>query len=97
MLQRKIILEELQALNSIKELVESYEEIAVVRMQRIKDSVIKTRDFLSDLSDIFVDLKSSYLREIKDLLSKRKQGNADLSHYLQKTGKKIAGLSVIER
>jgi ATP synthase F1 gamma subunit len=89
MLQRKIILEELQALNTIKELAESYEEIAVVRMQRIKDSVIKTRDFLADLSDIFVDLKASYLREVKDLLSKRKKGNADLSHYLQKTGKTL--------
>jgi len=89
MLQRKIILEELQALNSMKELAESYEEIAVVRMQRIKDSVVKTRDFLADLSDIFVDLKASYLREVKDLLSKRKKGNIDLTKTLQKTGKTL--------
>ncbi|OGD09150.1 hypothetical protein A2397_01640 [Candidatus Amesbacteria bacterium RIFOXYB1_FULL_44_23] len=89
MIQGKVILEELQALNSLKELAQSYEEIAVVRMQKIKDSVIHTRDFLSDLSDVFVDLKASYLREFKDLLSRRKVGNQTLLPSLQKTGKTL--------
>src|ERR1039458_2060258 len=71
--QKKIILEDLEALNSLKDLAESYEEIAVIRMQNIKDTVLKTRDFLSDLSDVFVDLKSSYGREIKELLAKIKE------------------------
>ena len=56
--QRKIINEDLEALNSLKELAQSYEEIAVVRMQQIKDSVLEARDFLAPLSDVFVDLKS---------------------------------------
>jgi len=74
MAEKKIILEELESLNSLKELAESYEEIAATQMQKIKDSVLKTRDFLSDISDIFVDLKSSYQREVKDLMTKIKQG-----------------------
>ena len=37
--QRKIIAENIEALNSLKELAESYEEIAVIRMQKIKDSL----------------------------------------------------------
>ena len=71
--QRKVIMEDLEALNSLKELAQSYEEIAVVRMQKIRDSVLKTRDFLARLSDVFVDLKSSYNREVKDLIQRIKK------------------------
>src|SRR5215210_5125056 len=89
MAQRKKVLEELEALNSIKNLAESYEEVAVVRMQKIKDSVLKTRDFLTDLSDVFVDLKSSYNREIQDLLARRKKGDKNILPTLQKNGKTL--------
>jgi ATP synthase F1 gamma subunit len=84
MAQRKIILEELESLNSLKELAESYEEIAANQMQKIKDSVLKTRDFLSAISDIFVDLKTSYQREVKDLMVKIKRGGKTLLPMLQK-------------
>ncbi len=87
--QRKIIAENLEALNSLKNLAESYEEIAVIRMQKIKDSVLKTRDFLQDLSDVFVDLKSSYDREVKELLAKRKQGSKSILPLLQKNGRTL--------
>src|SRR6185503_17730115 len=87
--QKKIIMEELEALNTIKDLTQSYEEIAVVRMQKIRDSVIRTRDFLSRLSDVFVDLKSSYQREVKDLLARIKKGDKMLLPTLQKNGKSL--------
>ncbi len=89
MAQRKLVIEELAALNSLKDLAESYEEIAVVRMQKIKDSVLKTRDFLASLSDVYVDLKSSYGREIKELLSKMKEGDKHILPSLQKNGKDL--------
>src|SRR5690349_11783472 len=89
MAQRKIIVENLEALNSLKDLAQSYEEIAVIRMQKIKDSVLKTRDFLAELSDVFVDLKSSYDREVKELLSKRKTGDKSIFPLLQKNGKTL--------
>jgi ATP synthase F1 gamma subunit len=87
--QRKIVLEELEALNSIKDLAESYEEIAVVRMQKIKDTVLKTRDFLTSISDVYVDLKSSYGREVKELLEKMKKGDKHILPILQKNGKTL--------
>lgn len=89
MAQRKIIFEELEALNSLKDLAESYEEIAVVRMQKIRDSVLKTRDFLADISDVFVDLKSSYAREVNDLMKKMKEGGHGLLPGLQKNNKTL--------
>lgn len=87
MVRRQIILENLETLGSLKDLAESYEEIAVIRMQKIKDSVLKTRDFLAELSDVFVDLKASYEREVKDLISRRKEGDTTLPPILQKKGK----------
>ncbi len=87
--QKNKIMEDLEALNSLKDLASSYEEIAVVRMQKIRDSVLKSRDFLSDLSDVFVDLKASYLREIKELLEKRKKGDKTILPILQKNGKNL--------
>ena len=56
MAQRKIVLEELEALNSLKDLAESYEEIAVVRMQKIKDTVAK-----SLLKKIWLSIRASWL------------------------------------
>ena len=87
--QKKIVVEELEALNSLKELAESYEEIAVVRMQKIKESVLKTRTFLASLSDVFVDLKSSYGREMKALLVRVRQGDTHILPMLQKNGKSL--------
>jgi len=87
MAQKKIIIEEMAALSSIKDLAENYEEIAATRMQRIKTSVLATRDFLSELSDVFVDLKSSYPKEVTDILEKRKVGDKNLSQLLRKNGK----------
>lgn len=89
MAQKKAIIEELAALNSIKDLAESYEEIAVTKMQKIRDSVIKTRVFLSGLSEVFVDLKASHEREVKELLAKRKRGDKNLAASLQKNGKTL--------
>jgi ATP synthase F1 gamma subunit len=89
MAQKKMLQEELAALNSLKDLAESYEEIAVIRMQKIKDAVLKTRDFLVDLSDVFVDLKTSYSREVQDLIARRKKGDKTILPILQKNGKKL--------
>lgn len=87
--QKKIINENLEALNSLKDLAESYEEIAVIRMQKIKNSVLTARDFLAELSDVFVDLKASYNREVKELLAKRKAGDKSILPLLQKNGKTL--------
>lgn len=87
--QKKLVEEDLEALNTIKDLAESYEEIAVIRMQKIKDSVVKTREFLSGISDVYVDLKASYEREVKDLMARIKKGEKTLLTGLQKNGKTL--------
>ncbi len=87
--QKKVILEQLEALRTIKDLAQSYEEIAIVKMQQIRDSVLKTRDFLADISDVYVDLKASYNREVKDLMQRIKKGDKSLMPHLQKKNKTL--------
>ncbi len=89
MAQKNLLQEELEALNSIKDLAQSYEEIAIVRMQQIRESGLKTRDFLADISDVYVDLKTSYNREIKDLLEQIKKRDSRLISTLQKKDKTL--------
>jgi len=89
MAQKKLIIEELEALNSLKDLAESYEEIAAIEMQKIRDSVLKTRAFLIDISDVFVDLKSSYTREVNELIARRKKGDKTILPILRKINKTL--------
>jgi ATP synthase F1 gamma subunit len=89
MSQKKVIIEELEALDNLRNMAENYEEIAATRMQRIKDSVLQTRGYLSELSEVYVDLKSSYQREVKDLLEKRGKKDKTLPPILQKNGKTL--------
>ncbi len=89
MSKKKEIFDAMEALNSLKNLVENYEEIAANRMQKIKDSVLQSRDYLSELSEVFVNIKSSYQNEISELLKRRKKSDKTLIPYLQKNGKTL--------
>jgi ATP synthase F1 gamma subunit len=89
MSEQKEIREELQALDNLKNMAENYEEIAATRMQQIRDVVVSARDYLSELSEVYVDLKASYQREVKDLLERRQADDKTLPHLLQKNGKTL--------
>lgn len=48
-------------------LVTSLEEVAVMRMQRVRTSVLKTRGYLEGLLDVFVSVRLVHQREIDQL------------------------------
>lgn len=78
-----------QMLGTLRTLAEAYEQISVIRIQRVRGSVLTTRDFLDGLADIFKDVKQSYRDEVEQLLKKHKNSKESLSG-LQKNGKTIA-------
>jgi ATP synthase F1 gamma subunit len=88
---KRKILEDLEAINSLKTLAESYEEVSVTRMQKIKDSVLRTRDFLAELSDVYVDLRNNYQHQIKELIAKKKKEAIikNVPSMLAKNGKSL--------
>lgn len=88
---RSRIVSDLELLATFKLLAEAYEEIAVIRMQRVRSSVLSTRHFLQLLSDVFIDVKSSYKREIAEFLAKNKKATGKLSFStIAKNGKTVS-------
>lgn len=63
---------EVELLSTLRLLAESYEEISVLKMQRVRGSVLTTRDFLDGLSSVFVDVKKNYQHQIRQLIEKKK-------------------------
>lgn len=51
---------ELEVLESMGGIVEAYEEIAAIRMRKVKKSVLQNRDFLSGLNDIYQRVYATY-------------------------------------
>ncbi|MCL5970227.1 MAG: F0F1 ATP synthase subunit gamma [Patescibacteria group bacterium] len=86
---KKDILAEIDRLFSLRGMVEAYEEIAASRMRRIRDSVLKNRDFLFGLNEVFHQVQKSYKSEIERLMKTKKLKDKSKITFLKKNGKKI--------
>lgn len=64
---------DIDLVNTLKTVTQVYQEIAVMKMQKVRGSVLVTRDYLTKLSEIFYDVKRSYNKELKTLLAKEKK------------------------
>ena len=51
---------EIEYSESLKMIMETYQEIAASRMQRVRTSVVMARDFLLGINNVFQQVKSSY-------------------------------------
>lgn len=93
-MQSKIgLIQEEEVIKTFKLLATAYEEISVVKMQRVRSSVLSTRKFLEMLSEIFFDVKVNYKREITQLLAQNKKGVGTSSlSTLNKNGKTVSVL-----
>lgn len=79
---------EFQIVGTLKTLAQSYEQISVMRMQRVRGSVLNTRNFLLGISEIFKDVKQSYKMEMERIANK-KSGHGKYSE-IQKNGKQVS-------
>lgn len=64
MLTRKILDNEVEGLTGLRGFVEVYEEVAAGRMQKTREAVLKARQFLDGLAEIFAEVKLSYVKEV---------------------------------
>jgi len=80
-----VILEELEHMQLI---IQTYEEVAAIRMQRIRANVITKRPFVDELEHVYGIVRDMYGDEIAALLKKK---NRDSSQMLQRrNGKTLA-------
>jgi F0F1-type ATP synthase gamma subunit len=63
---------DVELISTLRLLAEAYEEISVLKMQKVRNSVLTTRDFLDGLSSVFVDVKKNYQHQIRQLVEKKK-------------------------
>ncbi len=89
MQSKKVINSEFATLSTLKTLAQAYEQISVMRIQRVRGSVLTTRDFLTGLADVYGDVKKGYKEEIERLTKHHKNGKVTLSG-LSKNGKTVA-------
>lgn len=91
MQSKQIITNEFNTLATLKTLAQAYEQISVMRIQRVRGSVLTTRDFLIGLADIYKDVKRSYKAEVDRLTKQHKNAKITLSG-MNKNGKTVSVL-----
>ncbi len=68
---KKLILSEIEFTRTFRLIAQAYEEIAVMKMRKVRGSVLKTREYLVKLSDVFFDVKKAHKR-YQELMKKMK-------------------------
>ena len=72
MLNLKQIIIEVEDLFNMKALVSTYEEIASMKMQKLRGNVMTSRTFISELAEIYQEIAATYKEQIIELLNQRK-------------------------
>lgn len=67
---RKSIINEIDSLRLLNDFIQANEELAANNMRRIRDAVVKRRDFLKELIEIYNDVRLSYKKKIDELIKR---------------------------
>lgn len=89
MITKKEIIREIDFLNVLQTILETYEEIAATRMARIRTSVLGSRDFLLEINAIFQQVKSSYQTAIELYMKKKKIKDPSKLTFVKRNGKTL--------
>jgi len=69
----KEIRKNLETVSAIKSIASTYQEIANLRMRRIREKVLKNRQFFKELLGIYQRVKSAYLSSLKKKPAKKER------------------------
>ena len=90
MQNKRSLTSETELVSGLKMLAQAYEEISVIKMQRVRDYVLKNRDFLTGVSYVFYDVKTSYRQQIEELMKLKKITNIASFSTINKNGKMVS-------
>src|SRR5712692_6184893 len=65
MINRKRLIQETEFNTAIEGLIQTYTLIAAGRIQKIRNAVLKNREFIKEISQIYQDLKDNYHQELE--------------------------------
>ncbi|OHA05577.1 MAG: hypothetical protein A2934_01870 [Candidatus Sungbacteria bacterium RIFCSPLOWO2_01_FULL_47_10] len=89
MINNKTIKEELERLDSLKALVETYKSIAASTMRRIRNSVLENRAFHLGLARIYQEVRIAYQKELVRILRRKGRKDVEAMNVLKKNGKTV--------
>lgn len=89
MIGKKEIALEIDYLSSLKNIVETYEEIAASRMQNIRGSVLQSRDFVFEINSIFQQVKNSHKKEVEKLMKSKRIKDQSKFSFRTRNGKTL--------
>jgi len=64
MQSKTAFIEEKAVVNTLSELIKTYEEVYMLKMYRTRNSVLNTREYYKRIFNLYIDIKSSYKNEI---------------------------------
>ena len=89
MATEKELQSEIESLKTFQSITTAYTEIAAIRMRKVRDSVLKNRNFLTELDDVFKDVRTSYAREVLRLGTRKERASEKVT-FLAHNGKTVA-------
>ena len=89
MATKKEVTEEFDRISTLKDVLETYEEIAAQRMQNTRSSVIAGRLFISELNYIFQQVKSSHRDEMLRKMKTRHIKDPSKLTFIERNGKTL--------
>lgn len=89
MVSKREIAEEFNRISMLRNILETYEELAASRMQNTRSSVLSRRDFILEINDIFQQVKASYKNEIERLMKKKKIKDPKKLTFIKRNGKTL--------
>lgn len=90
MINQKEVLAEIDRLNQVKTLIETYEEIAANRMRKNRSVVLAARLFNEGLVNMYQEIKASYRKQLLALMHKRHVKTDKGFSLMRRNGKTIA-------
>ena len=92
MATEKDIAREIRQVDSLKSLTEVYGEIAAIRMKKIREFVLRNREFLASIESIFRNALASYEKKLSEMVRKGKIKEGGKVTFLAHNGKTVAVL-----
>src|SRR5690349_13890040 len=89
MINNKDITNRINQLFNLKELIGTYEEIAALRMRKIRSSVLQAREFNNGLGTIFHEVKNSHSAQLKSIMKQNKINDKKSISLIHKNDKKV--------
>lgn len=89
MISKDSIQGQIENLDQLDSMVTTYEEIAASRIKQSRESVLRSRSFMSDISLVFFDVIASYKKQVELLMKIKRAKNLKDFSFINKNGRTL--------